>query len=216
MGMPQSMDLQEYLVSYGTAGDFGRFRPRRPVACRRGDRAVVRSARGLEVGTVLCPATPGHARHLPNTTVGELLRLASADDEAAAEASGRRGQHIFDDARGLAAELALPLEVLDVEVLLDGGPAVIHLLRWAECDVRPFVSGLSKRHDVQVLLEDVGRPKEEDHGCGRPDCGRGEGGCSTCGTGGCSTCGGGQPEDVRAHFAALREQMHQVGRVPLV
>ena len=51
----------EYLLSYGTAGDFGRFRPTRPLTCRRGDRAVVRSARGLELGVVLCEAQPGHA-----------------------------------------------------------------------------------------------------------------------------------------------------------
>src|SRR5207248_1796316 len=81
------MDGLEYLLGYGLRGDFGRFRAARPLACRRGDRAVVRSHRGLELAEVLCPARPGHAAFLPNTSVGELLRLAAPEDEAAAAAA---------------------------------------------------------------------------------------------------------------------------------
>ena len=51
------MGEPEHLLSYGNAGDFGRFRPLHPLACRRGDRAVVQSHRGLELGVVLCPAS---------------------------------------------------------------------------------------------------------------------------------------------------------------
>ena len=67
------MNELEYLVSYGLAGDFGRFRSLTPLVCRRGQRVVVRSHRGVEVGIVLRPATPRHASFLPNTTLGQLL-----------------------------------------------------------------------------------------------------------------------------------------------
>src|SRR5690242_5768130 len=77
------MDVLEYLVSYGVRGDFGRFRAARPLALGRGDRAVVRTRRGLEVGEVLRPAAPSHAAFLPNTSVGQLVRPVTADDEAA-------------------------------------------------------------------------------------------------------------------------------------
>ena len=133
------MDHLEYLLNYGLAGDFGRFRSGRPVACRRGDRAVVRTHRGLEIGRVLREATPRHAHFLPNTTVGTLLRLAGPDDDRIAERMGERARLLFDRARRTAKELALPLEVIDVEVLLDGEHGVLHLLRFEESDVRPFV-----------------------------------------------------------------------------
>ncbi len=221
------MDLREFLLSYGTTGEFGRFRPARPMLCRRGDRAVVRSHRGLELGKVLCEATPGHARYLPNTSVGQLLRLATAQDEQALRQMQERGQRLFEDARRLKLEFQLPLELLDVEVLLDGRQAVIHHVRWADCDVRPFVSAISRAYEVQVALHDLGRSEaaeehEEEageHGCGRPDCGRapGGGGCSTCGTGGgCSSCGTGAPKDMKAYFATLREQMMARDRTPLL
>ena len=40
------MEDREYLVSYGNLGDFGRFRAAAPLACRRGQKLVVRSPRG--------------------------------------------------------------------------------------------------------------------------------------------------------------------------
>src|SRR5436309_4258652 len=103
----------EYLVGYGMLGDFGRFRPVRPMSCLRGDAVVVRSPRGVELGGVLCPATPRHAHFLPNTSVGALLRPATGEDERAAGRLRRRGQEVFDEARRRAEGLGLPLEVID-------------------------------------------------------------------------------------------------------
>jgi hypothetical protein len=208
----------DYLVGYGVAGDFGRFRPVRALACRRGDRAVVRSPRGLELGVVLGPAAPLHAQFLPNTSLGQILRLADPDDEQAAERMRQRGQAVFEDGRRLSEELGLPLEVLDVEVLLDGEQAIVHHLRWGDLDERPFVSTLSRRHELHVALLNLApAPPAEEHGCGKPGCGRtAGGGCGTCGSGGgCSSCGAGSA-DLQAYFADLRRQMAEHNRTPLL
>ncbi|HTU20531.1 MAG TPA: PSP1 C-terminal domain-containing protein [Gemmataceae bacterium] len=212
------MEGQEYLVSYGLTGEFGRFHARSPLSLRRGDQVVVRGARGVEIGEVLCPATPRHACFLPNTSVGQLLRrLTLADEQTASEMRGR-GQHLFARGQQLAAELELPLLLLDVEVLLDGEHAMLHYLSSGDVDVRPFVSTLSRELAVQVTLIDLSRDREgaaldesaEHVGCGRPDCGQGaDGGCSTCDSGGCNTCGAAKPQDMDLYFAQLREQMER-------
>jgi cell fate regulator YaaT (PSP1 superfamily) len=206
----------EYLVSYGTLGDFGRFRPARPFVCRRGDRAVVRTHRGIEIGEVLRGADPGHAQFLPNTTVGTLLRIAAEQDERTALALSARAAEFCDEAGRLAGSLDLPLAVLDAEMLLDSEHAVLHFVRLAECDVRPLVSALSKSFAVHVLVQDLTRAEqhaeEHAHSCG--SCGTG--GCGDCGSGGCGTCGSAKPEEVQAHFAGLREQMEAASRVPLL
>jgi cell fate regulator YaaT (PSP1 superfamily) len=213
--------LAEYLLSYGKAGDFGRFRPVRSLSCRRGDRAVIRTPRGQEIGTVLCEARQGHALFLPNTSVGELLRLVSVEDQERFDRLDERAQRLFSDGRRLAEEMQLPVELLDVEILLDGEHAILHHLRWRECDVRPLVSALSRTHEVQIVLETASTPVSRDvdgvHGCDKPDCGKIAGGsCATCGTGGgCSTCGLASQNDVQAYFAGLREQMADHRRVPL-
>ncbi len=212
-------EICEYLVGYGTAGDFGRFRPTRELTCRRGDRVVVRSHRGLELGEVLCDATPGHAQFLPNTSVGPLLRLAGPQDEQTVAALRQKGQELCAEGRRLVGELGLPLDLLDAEILLDDEHAVVQYLRWAECDYRSLVSALSKKYAVHVIMQDLApAPEETEHGCGRPDCGRngGDGGCSSCSSGGCSTCGSARPEEVSAYFAGLRAQMENGQRTPLL
>jgi hypothetical protein len=207
------MDDLEFLLSYGRLGDFGRFRSGRPLGCRRGDRAVVRTHRGLEVGEVLREAVSGHAAFLPNTSVGQLLRLLTPDDETTFGQARQRGRGLWVRAAQLGQELDLPLEVIDAEVLLDGEHGVVHLLRGEECDVRPFVSTLSREFALHVALADLTCAvpeglQDEAAGCGKEGCGGGN--CSSCGSGGgCGTCGTGKPQDVRAYFAGLRRQMDE-------
>lgn len=201
----------EYLVSYGNAGEFGRFEGA-SVTCRRGDRVVVRSRRGLEVGVVLCEATSRHAQLLHQTSAGEVVRLATAEDEQAIEEMRERGRLLFEESRRLAWELDLPLEVLDAEVSLDGRQAVIQFLGVAACDVDPLASTLAGRHNLFILMHNLALvPPEEEHGgCGEPNCGRANGGCTECSTGGgCATgCGAGKI-DMKDYFAHLRSKMEQ-------
>src|SRR5262245_4584442 len=122
----------EYVVSHGASGAVGRFAAPAGLACGRGGRVVVESERGLELGQILCPAGEEHRQLLPPS--GRVLRLAGADDEAAARGLRERAARLFDSARRAAAALGLPVEILDVELLFDGRRAVVQHLRWAECD----------------------------------------------------------------------------------
>ncbi|MFL5338777.1 MAG: hypothetical protein ACJ8F7_01305 [Gemmataceae bacterium] len=202
----------EFLVSHGCAALLTRCRG--PVPAARGDRVVIRSGRGLELGEVLCEAGPAPEVISP----GELLRLATADDEALSFQMNRRGNELMDSVQLAVTRDGLPLLPLDAEVLLDGSRAIVHVLRWDTCTLTPLLEELRSAHGIGVAFLD--RSKLEEHGCG--SCG--EGGCGSCGDGGCSTggCGSGDcsrgaksAAEMTAYFAALREQMHARGRVPL-
>jgi cell fate regulator YaaT (PSP1 superfamily) len=207
----------EYLVSYGSSGEFARFRPATTVDFQRGDRVVVRTYQGLELGVVMCPASAEHAPFLSRTAQGELLRTVTEEDSRQAEQARHLGQRLFDDAGRLAGEMKLPLVILDVEVLLDGQQAIVHHLRQMDCDYRPFVSALSKKYDVQIVMSNLALPKEEPVGCGEPNCGQLTGGCQSCSSGGCDTCGKGvKKDDVAAHLLALRQMMEQGNRTTLL
>jgi cell fate regulator YaaT (PSP1 superfamily) len=211
----------DYLVTYGRSGDFGRFRAAGDCSYRRGDRVVVSTAHGLDLGSVLCRTLAGHEMFLSRTLLGEVVRPVNDDDERTARASEARAQELFDEGRRLARELALPLEIVDVEVLLDGGQAVVHHVR-ADCDYRALVSRLSRHYGVVIVMNNLALPREpaghDGAGCGRPDCGQGGGGCSSCGSsGGCGTCGKGTtPDQVASYLLGLREQMEQRARTPLL
>jgi hypothetical protein len=209
----------EYLVSYGVGGEFGRFRSARPLECARGDRVVVRTHRGVEAGNVLRPAAAGHARFLPNTTVGQLLRPFGGEDAQAEQRWRDRGSAVWKRAAELAGEMGLPFEVLDVEVLLDGEHVVLHHLRGGECDVRPFVSTLTREFGLHVLLVDLSQQanpalndeqEQSGHGCSScgSDGGCGSGGCGSCGSGGCGSCST-APTAPSSRFTELRELMER-------
>ncbi len=218
------MDSAEYLVSYGQSGDFSRFRSVSPDRYQRGDRVLVRSPQGLEVGVVMCPATAAHGRYLSAPAAGDLLRPLTEEDEHTLERLRERGQRIFEDAHRLAGELNIPVAILDVDVLFDGRQAVLYHLRRADCDYRPLVRALAKKHDLLLTMQNLVLPTdpsagEDDHGCGRPDCGRSAGGCSSCSSGGCSSgsCGAGLgKETVAAYLAGLRQPTEHQTRTPLL
>jgi cell fate regulator YaaT (PSP1 superfamily) len=206
-------ESHEYLVSYGSSGGFGRFAAGPGLPCNRGERVVIESRRGLEVGVILCRATDQHVRFLPAQGGGRLLRRASDDDEQTLGQLRQKAQDLFQLCRGLARQLGLQLEILDVELLLDGQQAIIQHLAPAECDASALIAALASDHGLTVRLENLALttdPGEEHGGCGKPDCGRigGGGGCSSCGSGGCSACGGGKV-DMRQYFAHLRSQMER-------
>src|SRR5439155_5385815 len=183
----------EYLLSYGNAGDFGRFRCAPPLACDRGERVVVRSPRGQELGVVMWPANSGHSRLLADQFVGQILRLATEAALQLPERMRQRAQRLFEDGRRLLCELALAMEILDVEVFLDGRQAVVHYLRWADCDPRPLMDALSQRYRLLITLHDLALPHVEETeeepefaSCGAGGCGAG--GCVSCSAGQCASC----------------------------
>src|SRR5262249_23626681 len=119
----------------------------------------------------------------------------------------KRSHLLFDDARRSAAELFLPLEVIDAEILLDGRNAVVHYLRWAECDPRPLLDRLASTYHILASLHDMRLaappPEEEAHAaCGASSCGTG--GCGSCRGGSCSACHGG-PVARTASLAATKD-----------
>jgi cell fate regulator YaaT (PSP1 superfamily) len=213
----------EYLVSHGKTGALGRFVPVAPVSYKRGDRVLVQSDRGLSMGTVLCPATDRQTRLLGAAAAGKLLRGVLPEDVQIQEQCRQVAEQIFAGARRLVAAMGLPLEILDIEMSLDGRRAILQYLAAAGCDPTALVDQLTREHDVQVWLENLAEPPseeaEEHGGCGKPDCGRksgGEGaGCSTCTSGGCSSCSSSKV-DMKEYFSHLRDKMETRTRKPLL
>lgn len=205
-----------YLVQYGRCAYVGRFTTDRTFS--RGDRAIVRSSRGIEIGIVLCDAGERFAGAIDPSAGGELLRLASPDDETTAVARDADGVTLL----AAASESSLPLTFLDVEVMLDGSSAVLHALPWEPCDADPLFAELSARFGMPVRMLDLSRTPvavDPPTTCGKPDCGSGN--CSSCGTGGgCSTgsCSRGSVKsaaELSAYFADLRSKMEAAGRTSL-
>jgi hypothetical protein len=216
------------LVQFGRSGFVGRFTATAAVA--RGERVIVRGPRGVEPGVVLCE--PGEPFRPALATEGELLRLATTEDEVRIVEFPVREAELLGHASQAAAEQALPLTFVDAELTLDDH-LILHGLAWDACDATPLFAALSARFGLSVRLLDLSQtavtrdPQPLAEGCGKPGCGTESGGCSSCGTegeskGGCSSggCSRGKvksSEELSAYFADLRAKMEAAGtsRTPL-
>lgn len=211
----------QFIVSFGKIGALGVFTAAEPLMLRRGQAVIVQTSRGVEVGTVLCPATLRQARLLGSTSSGPLLRLVSADDEGRRDGRAEFERHIFETSRAWAERDSLALAILDVDLMFDGAQAVVQFVG-NDADTENLAQALEQHFAIAIRLENLAAPmpeeKHEHGGCDRPDCGRtaGDGGCTTCGSGGgCSSCSSGKKTDLREYFGHLRTKMETSQRIPL-
>jgi cell fate regulator YaaT (PSP1 superfamily) len=186
-----------YLVRYGLMGELARFASDSG-SYERGQTVVVRSHRGTELGEILTEVGTPQA---PSNR-GLVLRVAGADDfERARQADLDRSRR-FDLCRRVTEEGRWPIELVDVEPLLDEGRAVVRYLGPHHLDAAGLLETFRAACQIEIVLEPVGLdvPGDQEAGGGCGSCGSGGscGSSSGCGAasagdspsgGGCSSCG---------------------------
>jgi len=210
----------QFVISHGKGGAVGIFTTPEPLALRRGQCVIVQTVRGVEIGTVLCPASDRKAALLGANAAGQLLRCLTDDDAVGRSDLAALERDIFEASRTMTQRDGLAIEILDVELLFDCSVAMIQFVGEA-ADTETFAQSLEQQFGLMIRLENltVKHAHDDEHqGCDKPDCGRqagGEGGCTTCSTGGgCSTCGSSKV-DLREYFGHLRTKMEEKHRIPL-
>lgn len=180
----------------------------------------VKSERGIESGSVLCPTTnrvlPVEINHQP----GEILGILENSQLAPSQEQDELAVARYLEAKQLIKSLFLPIQVVDIEVLAEPATVVMHVLQFSACDFSSLQQQLCQRWQTQVLIHDITNPEAiseaADSGCG--SCSSGNGcGSGNCGSGGCSTGSCGSSTDPqafqkewRSYFAELR-QRHMTG-----
>jgi hypothetical protein len=214
----------QYLVAFGKSGGLGCFTVAEPFELNRGDRVVVKTSRGLEFGEVRGPATLRQARLIGALAAGDILRRCTDEDEAARPALRSRSEELFAALSQRAHALGLAMQILDVDLLFDARHAVVQFVGNNDADAEKLAQALQGEDALDIRFENLalqagpGHDEPAQGGCGKPDCGRVDGGgCSTCGSsGGCTTCGSGSTHDLRAYFTHLRGKMEATHRTPLL
>lgn len=211
-------DSRDYLVSHGKNGILGVYSAAEPLSLKRGQSVIVRSSRGVEIGMVLSEANVRHSHWLGAGSPGQLIRKADAADQSRRSDLTAKERELFEAGRVFVSQAGLPLEVVDVDLLFDERQAFVQFVgEEAGCD--RLAVALEEQFRLTVRLENVAGPgaaiENADGGCGKPECGRSAGGCTSCGTGGgCSSCGS-HAGDLRPYFSHLREKMASRQRISL-
>ncbi len=207
----------QFLVAFGKSGVVGAFTLHEPASIRRGQRVVIETERGIEIGAIVRPATLTQARIFGTAASGRIVRPASADDERETLRLAECAETLFEAARREAEIAGLNLEILDIDWLLDGRTAIVQFVG-EEHGTDQLATSIAKQFNITVRCENLALPaaaEPESARCDKPDCGKDAGGCSTCSTGGgCSSCGSAKT-DISPYFAHLRNDMEAKGRIPL-
>jgi cell fate regulator YaaT (PSP1 superfamily) len=164
-----------YLVRHGAMRFLGEFAPAAGVTAARGDTAIVRTERGLEVGHVLCPATPQAVAAIPEPTRGDLLRVATAEDRAKVTNLKDVEKKEFVAGERLIAQHKLAMQLVDVEHLFGGERVVFYFLAEHRVDFRELVRSMAREFHTRIELRQIGVRDEAkllaDYGdCGKPVC----------------------------------------------
>ena len=141
---------------------------------RPGDRVVVRTARGLEIGTVR-----GGPEDIPtselDSEIKPIVRKATEDDVRRDEENAEREREAMEIAAKKIGKHGLPMKPIEAECTLDGSRVVLHFSAEGRVDFRALVRDLARALHTRVELHQVGvRDEAKLRGglghCGRPLC----------------------------------------------
>jgi hypothetical protein len=200
-----------YLIRYGAMGHVGRFPalPECDTPFQRGERVVIQSDRGLELGEVLIsldgtsaasdsPTTepPGRSGTIEASPAGlserpRVLRMAGPEDLVRSRHAESSRSDRFALCERVLRDEAWPWALIDVEPLLDGRSAVIHYLGPAQIDGAALRARFRVACDLDVVLEPVGSDPDSEllAAMAGEVADRDDGGCATCGCGETGGCG---------------------------
>jgi len=168
-------DKPTVIVRYGAMGLLGR------LICmlspwRCGQRVVIKSERGQEIGTLVCAwGGCGSPSGVPPQIRGEVLRAVTHADEVEARHLAESERREFAFSKECVAKRTLPMKMVAVEHLFGGDRIVFHFVSESRVDFRALVRDLAHEFQTRIEMRQIGVRDEarllgDYERCGRPLC----------------------------------------------
>lgn len=144
-------------------------------AYARNSRVIARTARGLEVGDVLCEATDRVLAQMDSPPGGSIVRQMTATDINELSHIASKSENDCQTCLNMIRELELPMDLVDIERIFGGERLVIYYLSEDRIDFRELVKRLAAEFQTRVEMRQIGVRDEAkllaDYGdCGKPLC----------------------------------------------
>lgn len=169
-----------HLVRYSLLGQVGRFIAADAMRYPRHSRVIVRSPRGLEIGTVLSESAIGDQGAQVD---GQILRGMTVEDDLLEARLEKHRHNAFAACASLLQEHQVPAALVDVEHLFDGQGLFFYFLGDVPPEADRLTQQLADTYETTVEFRKFAETLAE--GCG-PGCGTeeamGQGGCASCTT----------------------------------
>ncbi|MEM7312258.1 MAG: regulatory iron-sulfur-containing complex subunit RicT [Planctomycetota bacterium] len=168
--------MQKYVVRHGIMRTLGVLTVRgKDQDYLRGDKVIARTKRGLEVGEVLCEATPEALEGYEDLEQGEILRNMSSNDMNELQHIQSREGDEFHKCQEYVSRLGLEMELVDLEHVFGGERIIVYYLAEKRVDFRELVRQLAREFQTRIEMRQIGVRDEAkllaDYGdCGKPVC----------------------------------------------
>jgi cell fate regulator YaaT (PSP1 superfamily) len=141
----------------------------------RGQKVVIRSDRGTELGDVLGPVTEKTTRFLQNPLQAEILRLATTEDWEQESRLSQDREAYFTTCQEFVAKRRLQMDLVDLEIIHGRERVVFYYLAEKRVDFRELVKDLARALRTRIEMRQIGVRDEAkllaDYGdCGKPVC----------------------------------------------
>jgi cell fate regulator YaaT (PSP1 superfamily) len=165
----------KYIVRHGLMRFMGEFEAPEEQSCPRGAQVLVRTDRGLEVGEILCEATPRSLEFISEPTHGRIQRRITGQDLIELDRIRDIEQHEMDTCSKIVEQRRLQMELVDVEHIFGGERIIFYFLAEKRVDFRDLVKDLAREYKTRIEMRQIGVRDEAkllaDYGdCGKPVC----------------------------------------------
>jgi len=141
---------------------------------RKGDRAVVDTEKGQELGSV-CFEPKNSVENLPDKPLRKIFRLATKKDIERFDKRSQQEKEIYAFCYEKIKERSLPMCLVSVERLIDGSKIMVYFTADGRVDFRELVKDLVQKYHTRIEMRQIGvRYEAKMVGalgtCGRPLC----------------------------------------------
>jgi len=165
----------KYISRHGLMRFLGEAEAAEGAAYGRGQKVVLRTDRGQELGEVLCEAHPRAVQLIAEPSHSHILRPVTSADEPELQRQRQAEQAEFHGCNRFIAQRKLQMALVDVEHLFGGERLIFYFLAEKRVDFRELVKDLARESRTRIEMRQIGVRDEAkllaDYGdCGKPVC----------------------------------------------
>ncbi|MDR0327256.1 MAG: signal peptidase [Planctomycetaceae bacterium] len=162
----------KYVVHYGVMQLLGIF-SHADLILRYGNRVIVKTTRGQEVGTVRCEATPNIVEKFkPGFTEGRIIRSMTETDEMEYRKLQSTEQEKLESCRRVVQQMEIEMELVRVEHIFGGERIVVYYTAEGRIDFRELVRVLAADFQTRIEMRQINFREEMKLLPHLGDCGR--------------------------------------------
>ncbi len=121
----------------------------------RGDRVIIESIKGLELGTV-CSNPRIQDATMPTRPIEEIFRLATSEDIEQKEENERSEAEAMQFCKERINMDRLPMNLMAVELTIDRSKLIFFYTSQTRVDFRKLVKDLAQRFNTHVEMRQIG------------------------------------------------------------